>query len=676
MPDTTDLDWDAIEDIDFSFGKLPNPANADKHVRLNQAFSQDLYYEETESLFITHKDGTKTLGLDPVTILRKIIIDEIFDCLPSKVKTETTKQHIVALFKFSTMWHIAANGSLGHIWNKATLNAAAQQAIAKHSPVLSLKLQISHWGFKKGWWPCDFMTVYDNQHRYGKSNTREATTVANKTADSSRARFANLLQGKYTKSKAAPPDTTILTVPIKPVESKAHMAIQVPSFFVTPSSATTDLLTNKMIDSDVGATPSNTTASISPVTANLGPLQPVGPIAETPSVKAHRYIWTWTYSPNSESVSFRRALPGSISFQRATSSSPPNRRQDKPAVTSVQRQDKPTVSALPVTPRSGHHSATPWEPTNFRWTFNPQNEIATFRLRCTFDYYHLRHFLRALTFQTPLLHTYDPCNPHAPVLRLSKRHRDALKVKLYHLYANIFTIEPSDVPIGHHLACQLSGLLAGAFAPLQDSHRDYLQVPVPIMEVTSFNMICPQCVPIDLLAYPIPCQTHNQELQLQSDHSSSSNAFYDSFHTRSMKRLRFHLHQLLHLACPSTVDRHCVIYVTYYHPGTPAFRSTSYDDDRYKYIQLVSPIPDASFRTSIRYDRSYFRNVPLDSTIHTASSTLLACYLSGIRGCPPHCHPESLSPTPFCGSPLLRASPCDTASQHYPSHRAVPSTDS
>eukprot|EP00536_Pseudo-nitzschia_multiseries_P010615 jgi/Psemu1/26501/gm1.26501_g len=33
------------------------------------------------------------------------------------------------------------------------------------------------------------------------------------------------------------------------------------------------------------------------------------------------------------------------------------------------------------------------------------------------------------------------------------------------------------------------------------------------MEATSFNMICPQCVPTDLLAYPIPCQTDNQELQ-------------------------------------------------------------------------------------------------------------------------------------------------------------------
>eukprot|EP00536_Pseudo-nitzschia_multiseries_P016308 jgi/Psemu1/45732/gm1.45732_g len=293
MPDTTDLDWNAIEDIDFSFGKLPNPTDADKHVRLNQAFSQHLYYEETESLFITHKDGTKTLGLNPVTILRALIIDEILDCLPSKARTETTKQHIVALFKFSTMWHIAANGSLGCIRNKATLDAAARQAIANHSPVLRLQMQIPHWGFKKDWWPYDFIRVYDT-HIYSfptKSNTRETTTVADKT-------------------------------------------------------------------------PSNTTTSVPPVTANLDPLQPVGTIANIPSVTTPRYIWTWTYSPNIQS--------DSDSIKCATSFGPPVQHHNESPVTA------PSVRPSALT-RFGHHSVPPSVPANFGWTFHPQNEIATFR---------------------------------------------------------------------------------------------------------------------------------------------------------------------------------------------------------------------------------------------------------------------------------------------------------
>eukprot|EP00536_Pseudo-nitzschia_multiseries_P015999 jgi/Psemu1/44558/gm1.44558_g len=112
-------------------------------------------------------------------------------------------------------------------------------------------------------------------------------------------------------------------------------------------------------------------AGASPVTANLGPLQPVGPIADSPSVKAFRYIWTWTYSPNSESVSFRRVQSNSVSFKCATSFSPP-----------VQQQDKSPMTAPSVTPsalnRFSHHSVPPYVPANFRWTFNPQNETVTF----------------------------------------------------------------------------------------------------------------------------------------------------------------------------------------------------------------------------------------------------------------------------------------------------------
>eukprot|EP00536_Pseudo-nitzschia_multiseries_P003871 jgi/Psemu1/8715/gm1.8715_g len=272
MPGATDLDWSTIENIYFSFGKLPNPADADKHVCLNEAFSQYLYYyEETESLFIAHKDGTKTLALNPVTILRELIIDEIFVCLPSKAKTETTKQHIVALFKFSTMWHIAANGSLGGIRNKATLDAAARQAIANHSPVLCLQMHIPHRGFKKDWWPCNFMTIL----------------VANKTAKASRARIANLLQRKY-KLKAAPPDTPIL-VPLKPVESTADTAIiPVPSSCAGALPVNTDNLVSAPANNSIVDTPA--LSNVIPATyisgSNVDATVPSG----TTSLHLHEYL--------------------------------------------------------------------------------------------------------------------------------------------------------------------------------------------------------------------------------------------------------------------------------------------------------------------------------------------------------------------------------------------------
>eukprot|EP00536_Pseudo-nitzschia_multiseries_P003320 jgi/Psemu1/7495/gm1.7495_g len=134
------------------------------------------------------------------------------------------------------------------------------------------------------------------------------------------------------------------------------------------------------------------------------------------------YAWTWKYSPNSDSVSFHR--------------------------------DKSHVTASYETPPLG--------PTNFVWAFNPQNGIATFRRVPTTS---------VPTPQPPMCHQllpsatlandtdhphaapaymrslHSPChNPissrpnHSPVLRLSKRHRDALKVNLYHLCANILSM--------------------------------------------------------------------------------------------------------------------------------------------------------------------------------------------------------------------------------------------
>eukprot|EP00536_Pseudo-nitzschia_multiseries_P012920 jgi/Psemu1/33534/gm1.33534_g len=127
------------------------------------------------------------------------------------------------------------------------------------------------------------------------------------------------------------------------------------------------------------------------------------------------YAWTWKYSPNSDSVSFHR--------------------------------DKSHVTASYETP-----SIPPLAPTNFGWTFNPQNEIATFlrvpksvpsppsaTLAEDTNHPHAAPaYIRSLQPPCP---NQSPSKPnHPPVLRLSKRHRDALKVKQYHLYANILSM--------------------------------------------------------------------------------------------------------------------------------------------------------------------------------------------------------------------------------------------
>eukprot|EP00536_Pseudo-nitzschia_multiseries_P011853 jgi/Psemu1/30296/gm1.30296_g len=278
-------------------------------------------------------------------------------------------------------------------------------------PLATVLFNINQWKFKRNWKTNDPANYFNGINTYNNDIPTDTNTCA-------------VVPTPHSSSPSVPPNTAILTVPIKPVESEAHTAIQIPSSCVTSSPATTDLPAIKLIDSDVVTTPSNTTTSVPPVTATFGPLQPVGPIADTPSVNAPCYVWTWTYSPQSESVSFRRLRSGSISFQRATSSSPPIQRQDKPSTVIT-----PSVSPSALT-RFGHHSVLPSPPMCNQLL--PSEAIA--------EGTDLPNAAPAYnrSLQSPCCNQIG--SKPQPVLRLSKRHRDALKIKMYHLYANILSM--------------------------------------------------------------------------------------------------------------------------------------------------------------------------------------------------------------------------------------------
>eukprot|EP00536_Pseudo-nitzschia_multiseries_P013398 jgi/Psemu1/35151/gm1.35151_g len=96
------------------------------------------------------------------------------------------------------------------------------------------------------------------------------------------------------------------------------------------------------------------------------------------------YTWTWTYSPNIPS--------DAISFHCATSSSPPVQRQDKSPSETVRFHRLPKPAPVPLKPPS---------------RFPLSDAIAD-----------------------------DP----PALLWLSERHCDALKMKMYHLYANILSM--------------------------------------------------------------------------------------------------------------------------------------------------------------------------------------------------------------------------------------------
>eukprot|EP00536_Pseudo-nitzschia_multiseries_P001261 jgi/Psemu1/2866/gm1.2866_g len=417
MPEPA-VSWKEVRGIHFSFGHHFGCGN--KQWQLNTAFAQTL--PNIASLFIVDEDGVETLRPDPIPVLKSLIVTAIVDELPASQVFTAHKQRIALLISNSAIFCHVKDHARSRVRNKRGLDKAARRA-NNGDPIVRLVLTIFSWEFHKDWYPYEFHKVYDPGYGVPLDEAMLQRKTPFHTQTNNKLQFNNKLIEQFkrerngeTVQQALPPKrkrpkTTRPTTgglnPIKPIESEVEPAIKVPTYCVTSSSATTALPTIKSIDSDVVTTPSNTTTS------------------DTPSINAPCYILTWTYSPQSESVSFRRVRPNSISFRRATSSGP-----------HVQRQDRFTVTSISVTPStlpgSDHHSAPPCKPTNFVWTFNPQNEIATFR--------------RVPTTSVPTSQPPIPNRP--PVLRLSKRHRDALKVKL------CFT-PPNYLPRRHRDAIQI-----------------------------------------------------------------------------------------------------------------------------------------------------------------------------------------------------------------------------
>eukprot|EP00536_Pseudo-nitzschia_multiseries_P000843 jgi/Psemu1/1953/gm1.1953_g len=375
VPPPEAYDWSNVYGIAFKFQSDTNPQEV---LSLNGSYVETvpLTAPEISTLFTldANDEGPRILGPAPVTALREAFCKSI--TLDMANIDELKKGHISQLINSCPIRFVKLGSPNQRIRNPHEFDSAgreaARQAEATNNPepLATVLFNINRWKFKRNWKTNDPANYFNNIY------TDDNNIPSDTNADA-------VVTTPHSSSPSVPPNTAIFTVPIKPVVSEAHTAIQVPSSCVTSSSATTtDLPTIKLINSDVVATPSNTTTSVPPVTANLGPLQPVGPIADTSSVNAPSYTWTRKYSPNSDSVSFHQVRSNSVSFQRAASSSPPVQRQDESAVTPVQRHDKFTETALPVTPSTLpglDHSAPPWGPTNFVWTFNPQNEIATFR---------------------------------------------------------------------------------------------------------------------------------------------------------------------------------------------------------------------------------------------------------------------------------------------------------
>eukprot|EP00536_Pseudo-nitzschia_multiseries_P012676 jgi/Psemu1/32826/gm1.32826_g len=185
---------------------------------LNKAYSEIIGKDELSEFFVTRKDHDAEEG--PLEIASDSQL-YILNCIAKAMAInliypdEVTKGHIANLLSKCVIKHYAIRTN------------------TDEEPTVLIELTITHWRFKKKWRPDLFMQAY---------------TGALPSADASRARFANLLQRKYTKPKAVLPLQRKLIKPYDPNVNKVDpvfpsytsVPAKVPSSFAPSSSGTTN----------------------------------------------------------------------------------------------------------------------------------------------------------------------------------------------------------------------------------------------------------------------------------------------------------------------------------------------------------------------------------------------------------------------------------------------------
>eukprot|EP00536_Pseudo-nitzschia_multiseries_P018888 jgi/Psemu1/57815/gm1.57815_g len=422
------FDWNAIDGILFRFS-----GNSPYDEQLNAVYSMIMDDIDMADLFVENADA-KVLAPFMMTNLRGSIASSITYCLPSL--TDSQKGHITQLLSECTIAYVTYTGATKKVRGPIDLEKAAKEALTHHThastqPIITIELVITEWQFKSTWRAHRFDKVYAIPIPVPSScagippvtpvepaipvpsQTNTALTFNDKLIEQlKQERHGDTLQ-HVIPPKSKHPKTTCPAngglFPIKPIESEVAQTIQVPKQCTFESSNDT-----------------------SPVIVSSGTTD----LVHTTPIDPNNVETSLNCSPNGESVSFRRVR--SDSFRRATSSSR----------TPIQCQDKSTVTAPSVTPsaltRFGHHSVPPPVPANFGWTFNPQNEIATFHRSPKIISLPNSPIASSLQPLWPKA-SHDNCHaicphPNPTVLGITKRHIDALKITLYHLHANILSM--------------------------------------------------------------------------------------------------------------------------------------------------------------------------------------------------------------------------------------------
>eukprot|EP00536_Pseudo-nitzschia_multiseries_P006295 jgi/Psemu1/14877/gm1.14877_g len=226
VPPPEAYDWSNVYGIAFKFHSDTNPQEV---LSLNGSYAETvpLTAPEISTLFTlnANDEGPRILGPAPVTALREAFCKSI--TLDMANIDEPKKGHIAQLIDSCPVRFFDSAG-----------REAVRQAEATSNPEPHATRN----------WKTDDPANYFNSIYTDDNNIPSDTN-----ADA-------IVTTPHSSGPSVPPNTAILTVPIIPVESEAHTAIQVPSSCVTSSLTTTDLITNNAIDPNDTATLSNSSA--------------------------------------------------------------------------------------------------------------------------------------------------------------------------------------------------------------------------------------------------------------------------------------------------------------------------------------------------------------------------------------------------------------------------------
>jgi hypothetical protein len=157
------FNWTKIVGFHFEF-EADNLSFANQSKQFNKEYQNHI--RDPEDLFINTEDGTQILALDPIKIIKELIVQDImidltFDGDDERTETEN---RITMLLSGSLLTCYTNSGKSFKIRNQKGLISLAEQTHEEGGRNIQLKFNISHWKFCRSWHPSLFSKIYLKDH--------------------------------------------------------------------------------------------------------------------------------------------------------------------------------------------------------------------------------------------------------------------------------------------------------------------------------------------------------------------------------------------------------------------------------------------------------------------------------------------------------------------------------